>query len=90
METLTIDNLTFESFGAFVQLEEKLMQSYPWTQVEDLSLSDKEKLQLSFITDRLLEKTARRLNESTLGGRAIYPHAIILLPMGNLDSLFFQ
>lgn len=73
METLTIGKLTFESFGTFVELEEKPMQAYPWTQVDSIVLSDKEKLQLSFINDRLLEEPAHLLNEATIWGRAIYP-----------------
>ncbi len=73
METLTIGKLTFESFLAVVDLEEKPTQHYPWTQVEEISLTDKEILQMGFITDRLLEEPSHLLNEATIWGRAIYP-----------------
>lgn len=73
METLTIGKLTFEAFTPLIELEEKPMQHYPWTQVEEIILTDKEKLQMEFITDRLLEEPTHLLNEATIWGRAIYP-----------------
>ena len=77
METLTIGKLTFESLSLFVSLEEKPMRNYPWTQVDDLILTDHQRLQLGFICDRLLEEPAHLLNEATIWGRAIYPLLVL-------------
>lgn len=77
METLSIGKLTFESLTPFVILEEKPMQKYPWTQVDEIVLTDNETLQLGFIHDRLLEEPAHLLNEATIWGRAIYPLLVL-------------
>ena len=85
METLSIGKLTFEQLSKLVQLEEHPMQPYPWTQVSDWVLTEKETLQLSFIADRLLEEPAHLLNEATIWGRAIYP-LLLLCEQGEIRA----
>ena len=85
MEPLSIGKLTFEQLSKFVQLEEHPMQPYPWTQVSDWVLTEKETLQLSFIADRLLEEPAHLLNEATIWGRAIYP-LLLLCEQGEIRA----
>jgi hypothetical protein len=70
---LTLAKVTLVEIRRFVQLIEKDIADYEWTQVESVSLSDKEQQFLQEIQTRLLRKPIHRMNEATLWGKAIYP-----------------
>jgi hypothetical protein len=73
MEILSIGKLNFESFTPFVDIREKPIYEYPWTQVDAIALTPVEETQLQFITQKLLEEPSHLLNEATIWARAIYP-----------------
>jgi hypothetical protein len=49
------------------------VQSYPWLQVEGITLTESEQRELQIIQSRLMNLKVHLLNEATIWARAIYP-----------------
>ena len=84
MAKLTFSNLSKAELKRLVNLQEKPAQSsYPWLQVEDMTLTAVEQQRLQFIQSDLVNLQVHLMNEPTLWARAIYP----LLLLAERDSI---
>jgi hypothetical protein len=85
MVQLTLSNLKLEDLKTYVQLQERPIAPYPWTQVENIQLTERETRQIEDITSRLLNHDTALMNEATIWSRAIYP-LLLLAEQGEIEA----
>lgn len=73
MVQLTLSNLKLEDLRAYILLQEQPIAAYPWTQTDEIELTEREITQVQDITARLLNHDTALMNEATIWARAIYP-----------------
>lgn len=79
---LTLAKVTLADIKRFVKLIEQEISDYEWTQIESITLNDRESQSLQEIRARLLKKPIHRMNEATLWGKAIYPLLLLVEQTG--------
>ncbi len=85
MKTLQFSELTANELKTIAHITEKRMAPYPWTDVQHICLSDKEKNLLTVFTEWLLYENMSIMNEATIWSRAIYP-MLILAEQGDVRA----
>jgi hypothetical protein len=73
MHSLKLADLTAADIRAIATVQERESADYPWTQVEQIGLSDEEHAYTAYIRERLRHADTLLMNEATLWARAIYP-----------------
>lgn len=85
MTVLTLGELSLADLQAQVQLESRGFGDYDWLKVEDVALSDRDRLQLQVLQERLLTTRTQLLNEATTWARVIYP-LLLLAEQGAIQA----
>ncbi len=85
MEKITASKVTLADLRRLVEIRESGIAAYAWTQVEQCSLSDRERTQLQEITAHLLNYETHLMNEATVWGRGIYP-LLLLAERGQIQA----
>jgi hypothetical protein len=70
---LSFSNLTLADLRPLVTIQESGVQSYPWTDVDGVTLSSTVQRQIGDIRDRISQDRPQLMNEATIWARAIYP-----------------
>jgi len=73
MQKYSFGDLSLKTLKSLVQLEQKGIADYAWTEVEHISITEDEKFQLDYIKNQLKNYPTHVMNEATLWARAIYP-----------------
>jgi hypothetical protein len=83
MIKLTFSNLKQADLKPLVLIQPKGIAAYQWTEIQSVSLTQREEQQLQEIKDHLLNYDTHLMNEATIWARAIYP----LLLLAEQDSI---
>mgnify|MGYP001088848237 CR=1 FL=1 len=83
METFKLSNLSLADVRRCVNLQERGVGNYEWTNVDAIELSNRDRLQVEEIQSRLLNYQTHLMNEATIWARGIYP----LLLLAERDSI---
>jgi len=73
MDKFTPSTLSLANLKRLVNLQVQKMGNYEWTQIESISLTEREQRRLQDIISDLLNYPLHLMNEATLLARAIYP-----------------
>ncbi len=85
MAKLIFSKITRDDLKAFVDIQEQGIATYSWTQVDDISLTEPEKMYLQEIQSHLFNYDTHLMNEATIWARAIYP-LLLLSEQGNIQA----
>lgn len=85
MKKLNLSDLTANDLKILVQIEEKGIGPYFWTNVAQVRISDATKIQIEGIIARLLNYETSLMNEATIWARAIYP-LLALAEAGHIQA----
>jgi hypothetical protein len=77
MEKFILSTLSLEQLKRFVNLQTLGIADYEWTQVDSLTLLEKEQRRLQDINSDLIYSSVHLMNEATLLARAIYPMLLL-------------
>jgi hypothetical protein len=77
MKSLKFADLTAANIREIATIQEQRIAAYPWTQVDQVVLSDEEREHTTYISERLRYVDTSLMNEATIWGRAIYPLLIL-------------
>lgn len=77
VQRLNLAELTAANIRTIAAIREGAIGAYPWTRVEQITLTDAERAQAAVISQRLLKADTLLMNEATIWGRAIYPLLIL-------------
>jgi hypothetical protein len=83
MEKLTLLNISLAALKRLVELRERGIRAYEWTQVEAFPLTENEQRRLEELQALLKADPVHLLNEATIWARAIYP----LLQLAEQDDI---
>jgi hypothetical protein len=73
MAQLTLSKISLAELRNVVSIQEFGVQSYPWLQVDGITLTEAEQQELQLIQSRIVNLKVHLLNEATVWARAIYP-----------------
>ncbi len=73
MEKLALSSVSLETLQRLTKLTQNGIRAYSWTQVDALTLSDRDCRRLAEIQATLLRDPVHLLNEATIWARSIYP-----------------
>lgn len=73
MEKLILSKISLADLRRLVTLQEIGIATYPWLQVEAITLTENELRQIQDIRARLLNSSPHLMNEATIWARGIYP-----------------
>ncbi|MEB3229425.1 MAG: hypothetical protein VKJ64_00335 [Leptolyngbyaceae bacterium] len=85
MSKLTFASLSFKSLRQFVRLEEQDGTTHPWTQVDDMALTEMEQHRVQAIQNSIVNEPVHLMNEATIWARAIYP-LLMLAERGSIRA----
>lgn len=77
MKSVTFVELTAAALRDIATVQEQSIAAYPWTEVDQIALSEEEQAQATYITNHLRYADTLLMNEATIWGRAIYPMLIL-------------
>ncbi|MDM8564765.1 hypothetical protein QUF74_03850 [Candidatus Halobeggiatoa sp. HSG11] len=85
MEKLTFSKITRFDLKKIVNIQERGIDKYIWTEVEHIGLTDMEYNYLQTIKTHLFNYDTHLMNEATIWARAIYP-LLLLVERGNIQA----
>ncbi len=85
MIKLIFSKITQDDLKQFVKIQEQGIATYPWTQVDTISINEKEQNYLEAIKSHLFNYDTHLMNEATIWARAIYP-LLLLSEQGNIQA----
>lgn len=85
MEKLTFAKISLADLKRLVTLQEGIIASHPWTQIDSITLTDNEQRQVQDLKSRLSNCDTHLMNEATIWARAIYP-LLSLAEQGSIQA----
>lgn len=83
MQKYNFSELSLKTLKTLVDIQQKGISDYTWTDIEQVTISDNEQCQLDYVKKQLTNYPTNMMNEATLWARAIYP-LLLLAEQGNI------
>lgn len=85
VDKLQVSNLSLADLRQYVYLKEYEATDWPWLDLSQIVLTDREKLRIQFIQSDLVHRRVQLMNEATVWARAIYP-LLLLAEQGDIQA----
>jgi hypothetical protein len=85
MKTYAFNTLTFASLAEIATLRYEPSDAGPWDDLAGKELTERERTELGFLTEKLRYYKSQRANEATVWARAIYP-LLVLAERGSIRA----
>lgn len=85
MKTYAFNALTFTSLAEIATIRHEQGDAGPWDELARKELTEREHIELGFLTEKLRYYKSQRANEATVWARAIYP-LLVLAERGSIRA----